>query len=456
MNSIMGLQKPLDSTKAQLGGEGNTGQFVDKITRLLFQNQNGSQVNGSKPVGFRNNMGGGMPNSIQHNPAMRISSAYQNGLPPHQAHGHHSSGLNPAWQQLGPRVSNTGALMGISQPNPISFSFNSDAAGVSSNNANMGSLTTHAAALPNPNQYYNSHSHRLPPAQRTQSPVTSVVSDAIVPTARPPPLQKMEENGAPTPAPIVKASFANGGPYGGAKRGAGTRKRKRVVPRVDGGARAVRVPADADFAIGLDRPIVECLREGGRKLNSLEMQKLKDATSLLQEMQLHILEPLTLYTPAELYDLMASIAETWKNSGKAAWKKRINKIKENARGRKAPRNQLDPAEINEINQLNERIRIRENWEKKEKEKIDLEKRLQKRADQQNAGKKAKKESKGKKGRKPTKAASKQQTLKKIPSNDAKLNKPTSAGKPKNEKLALAKEKDFVPNVADIASLLARK
>ena len=119
---------------------------------------------------------------------------------------------------------------------------------------------------------------------------------------------------------------------------------------------------------------MDTLRRGGKELNALQMRKLKDATHLLQSMQTHKLQPLCLYTASELFEIMASIAETWKNSGKAAWKKRINKIKENARGRKPPRNKLDQQELDEIAKLQELCRKREEWERREKEKIAEEKR----------------------------------------------------------------------------------
>lgn len=63
------------------------------------------------------------------------------------------------------------------------------------------------------------------------------------------------------------------------------------------------------------------------------------------------------------------MTETWKNSGKAAWKKRINKIRENSRGRKPPRNKLDEGEIEEIMQLEKQIKEREEWEQREKQKM---------------------------------------------------------------------------------------
>lgn len=69
---------------------------------------------------------------------------------------------------------------------------------------------------------------------------------------------------------------------------------------------------------------------------------------------------------------MASMTETWKNSGKAAWKKRINKIRENSRGRKPPRNRLDDGEIEEILQLERQIEERERWERLEKSKMKVE------------------------------------------------------------------------------------
>eukprot|EP00510_Aplanochytrium_minuta_P004005 CAMPEP_0184023072 /NCGR_PEP_ID=MMETSP0954-20121128/11090_1 /TAXON_ID=627963 /ORGANISM="Aplanochytrium sp, Strain PBS07" /LENGTH=339 /DNA_ID=CAMNT_0026305781 /DNA_START=75 /DNA_END=1091 /DNA_ORIENTATION=- len=314
------------------------------------------------------------------------------------------SGINP--QQVYQYGSNNipGGLINVPSPgNALNFSFNAS----SNNNSNSNSLSSGGKESSRGNlmqnvshQYQKLQGNNVAAYFNSNEFPESVSQEKIKDT----PKSLEAENVAKsfqgksktsTASKSQKAgSYSTGGPYGGAKRGAGVRKRKRVVPHTGGGARAVRVPEDKNFAIGLEKPIVECLRNGGRNLNSLENQKLKDATSLLQEMQCHILEPLTLYSSAELYDLMASIAETWKNSGKAAWKKRINKIKENARGRKAPRNQLDPAEIQEINSLNERIRIRENWEKKEKQKIELEKRLEKRAMQQADMDRKAKESKG--------------------------------------------------------------
>eukprot|EP00510_Aplanochytrium_minuta_P002398 CAMPEP_0184020330 /NCGR_PEP_ID=MMETSP0954-20121128/9289_1 /TAXON_ID=627963 /ORGANISM="Aplanochytrium sp, Strain PBS07" /LENGTH=272 /DNA_ID=CAMNT_0026302179 /DNA_START=283 /DNA_END=1101 /DNA_ORIENTATION=- len=156
-------------------------------------------------------------------------------------------------------------------------------------------------------------------------------------------------------------------------KGAGSRRRKKT-PYVGGGAKAYKLPENLEFRVGLEKPIVELLRPGDRKLNPLQMQKFKDATQALQQMHTHILEPLTLYTTTQLYDLMASVAETWKNSGKTAWKKRIHKIKENSRYRKQPRkNTLDENELEEIAELEKKIRIREEWEKKEKAKLDAEK-----------------------------------------------------------------------------------
>eukprot|EP00511_Aplanochytrium_stocchinoi_P004893 CAMPEP_0204836076 /NCGR_PEP_ID=MMETSP1346-20131115/24236_1 /ASSEMBLY_ACC=CAM_ASM_000771 /TAXON_ID=215587 /ORGANISM="Aplanochytrium stocchinoi, Strain GSBS06" /LENGTH=429 /DNA_ID=CAMNT_0051970543 /DNA_START=389 /DNA_END=1678 /DNA_ORIENTATION=- len=380
------------------------------------------------------------------------------------------------------------------QTNPgINFSFNSNVAGnVSSrSHANNSSTATGTGMVPSvsyansvqaSNPYHHSHAHsHTNPHQHYSIPPTNIVQSShgaglnIYPngnaahqgihaqnqhhvhhqaTSK---KASRIETGAPIPTALQKSSYNSGGPYGGAKRGAGTRKRKRTAPVTRGGARAVRVPADRDFAVGLDDPLCETLRPGGRALSSLEFQKLKDATSLLQEMQLHILEPLTLYTPVELYELMASIAETWKNSGKAAWKKRINKIKENARGRKAPRNQLDPAEINEINQLNERIRIRENWEKNEKEKIELRKRLEKRA-QQRSGKdiKAKAIKKTVKKAKRLSAAINEKNIQKSQQLTKAKSQVVEKGKlaKNNNSKEKIKSDKFVPGVADIASVLA--
>merc|ERR1712232_1191143 len=98
---------------------------------------------------------------------------------------------------------------------------------------------------------------------------------------------------------------------------------------------------------------------------------------------MHVPEPLTLYRATELYELMASIAEAWKNSGKAAWKKRINKIRENARVRKPPRNKLDPEEIKEIQMLTERIHARVEWENQEKAKIAARKKQERLKKRQN-------------------------------------------------------------------------
>eukprot|EP00516_Mucochytrium_quahogii_P001059 CAMPEP_0203753522 /NCGR_PEP_ID=MMETSP0098-20131031/7282_1 /ASSEMBLY_ACC=CAM_ASM_000208 /TAXON_ID=96639 /ORGANISM=" , Strain NY0313808BC1" /LENGTH=342 /DNA_ID=CAMNT_0050644159 /DNA_START=481 /DNA_END=1509 /DNA_ORIENTATION=- len=136
------------------------------------------------------------------------------------------------------------------------------------------------------------------------------------------------------------------------------------------GARAVKLPADQPFRTGLDRPLVELVQDGGPALSSLHLRKLEDATNLLQSTGIHVLEPLTLYTKIELYEIMASIAEAWKNSGKAAWKKRINKIKGNARSRKPPRNVLDEKEIEEIELLERKIRERKEWEQQEKQKLE--------------------------------------------------------------------------------------
>ena len=91
---------------------------------------------------------------------------------------------------------------------------------------------------------------------------------------------------------------------------------KSLVEQGDG-AKAVRVPESDEFSTKLNAPLVDALRKGGKQLNSLQMRKLKDATALLQSMQTHKLQPLCLYTASELFEVMASIAETWKNSGKS-------------------------------------------------------------------------------------------------------------------------------------------
>lgn len=70
-------------------------------------------------------------------------------------------------------------------------------------------------------------------------------------------------------------------------------RRKKRARASGGGAKAARVPADKEFAPGLSGPLTSLLRDGGRKLNPLQMQKLIDATTALQQMQVHILEPLT-------------------------------------------------------------------------------------------------------------------------------------------------------------------
>jgi len=157
-------------------------------------------------------------------------------------------------------------------------------------------------------------------------------------------------------------------------------KRKRVEtqqPESTTGfrTRAMKIPADKKFAIGLPRPLFESLAAGGPELNSLKNQKLIDATYSLQDSTQHILEPLTLYNKSQLYELMASIAEAWKNSGKSALRKRINKIKENATNRKPPRNGLDEKEIEEIERLSMEIEKREEWESKERRKIQEKKKL---------------------------------------------------------------------------------
>mmetsp|Transcript_19010 Transcript_19010/g.31095 ORF Transcript_19010/g.31095 Transcript_19010/m.31095 type:complete len:388 (-) Transcript_19010:99-1262(-) len=155
----------------------------------------------------------------------------------------------------------------------------------------------------------------------------------------------------------------------------GKRKRKRKQLCTGGIAKAYKYPENEPFGIGLEKRLIDLVAPGGAELDSLKLQKLKDATKLLQETNQHILEPLTLYKKKELYELMASIAEVWKNSGKAAWKKRINKIRENARYRKAPRNGLDEKEKDEIRELQERIRRREEWEKLEKTKLKVAKSM---------------------------------------------------------------------------------
>jgi hypothetical protein len=131
-------------------------------------------------------------------------------------------------------------------------------------------------------------------------------------------------------------------------------------------AKAIKVPADGEFVIGLEGPMMDLLWPGGPELNALQHQKLLDATELLQSMNMHPLEPLRLYTKMQLYELMTSMAEAWKNSGKAAWKKRINKIKGNARARKNGNGQLDKKELLEIAELEARIRQRVIWEKQQK------------------------------------------------------------------------------------------
>jgi hypothetical protein len=134
-------------------------------------------------------------------------------------------------------------------------------------------------------------------------------------------------------------------------------------------AKAIKVPADGEFVIGLEGPMMDLLWPGGPELNALQHQKLLDATELLQSMNMHPLEPLRLYTKMQLYELMTSMAESWKNSGKAAWKKRINKIKGNARARKNGNGQLDKKELLEIAELEARIRQRVIWEKQQKARL---------------------------------------------------------------------------------------
>lgn len=192
-----------------------------------------------------------------------------------------------------------------------------------------------------------------------------------------------------TPAPNHNADHTSSTDSDNSKsplKGAGVRRRKRAR-YVGGGARALKVPEDEEFAIGLEKPIADMLQPGKRKLNTLQMQKFKDATEALQQMHIHRLEPLTLYTDCQLYDLMASVAESWKNSGKTAWKKRIHKIKENARYRKQPRkNTLDKDELEEIAQLEQKIKEREEWESREKAKLEYEKKMKKRQKRKLLGK----------------------------------------------------------------------
>ncbi|GBG25247.1 Hypothetical Protein FCC1311_014642 [Hondaea fermentalgiana] len=145
-------------------------------------------------------------------------------------------------------------------------------------------------------------------------------------------------------------------------------KKRRAIP-IGAGARAVKTPLNADFPIGLAQPLIQSLVDGGEPLNALEHQKLLDTTTLLQSMGVHVLEPLTLYTKRELYEVMGSIAEVWKNSGKAAMKKKINKIRSNARKRKAPRNVLDAAEMKQIELLQKQIKDREHWEDAQRSRL---------------------------------------------------------------------------------------
>lgn len=64
--------------------------------------------------------------------------------------------------------------------------------------------------------------------------------------------------------------------------------------------------------------------------------------------------------------------KSWKNSGKAAWKKRIHKIKENARARKSKGGALDEKDLREIAALQDLIREREDWECRETLRLKLE------------------------------------------------------------------------------------
>lgn len=146
------------------------------------------------------------------------------------------------------------------------------------------------------------------------------------------------------------------------------RTRKRYSEFDPHATRAVKLPGEQPFSKTLETDLVDCLQPGGSDLDRLKTQKLIDATGLLQEARQHALEPLTLYTRSELFELFASIAEVWKNSGKSAWKKRINKVKENARYRKAPRNGPTDKESNEIAELTARIKEREVWENNIKSK----------------------------------------------------------------------------------------
>mmetsp|Transcript_10163 Transcript_10163/g.18665 ORF Transcript_10163/g.18665 Transcript_10163/m.18665 type:complete len:679 (+) Transcript_10163:338-2374(+) len=165
---------------------------------------------------------------------------------------------------------------------------------------------------------------------------------------------------------ISSSAQAGSNKNSGVEQYVGKRKRRRKAGLAPGmGAKAIAFPPNVPFAIGLNGPFFEFVSPGGEDLDCLKLQKLKDATALLQDSNQHVLEPLTLYTKKQLFDLMASIAEVWKNSGKAAWKKRINKIRENARYRKAPRTGLDAKEKAEIAELEAKIQKREEWEKNE-------------------------------------------------------------------------------------------
>jgi len=132
-------------------------------------------------------------------------------------------------------------------------------------------------------------------------------------------------------------------------------------------ARAFKFPLDKDFVVGLDKPLTEYVRRD--LLDPICTQKLIDATEILQKKNKHILEPLTLYSDKELYELMASIAESWKNCGKMYWKKKIHKIHSNAKQRQPPKNVLRPKEIATIKELEQKIRLREEWEMEAKERM---------------------------------------------------------------------------------------
>lgn len=131
----------------------------------------------------------------------------------------------------------------------------------------------------------------------------------------------------------------------------------------------LQYPADKPLAVGLEHDLVDVLKDEDaavRGLDAIKMQKLIDVSGLLQDSNQHVLEPLTLYSPKQLYELMASITEAWKNAGKSSWRKRISKLKENAKIRKAPRNKLDPAEEATIEKLKAKCKLREEWEKEHK------------------------------------------------------------------------------------------